>query len=447
MAKKKQEKRKFIEDIFNLGIFSNMLSCLKDDITEKKKSFDVETTRFDEAQKTLLSYERQRDSAVEERTRKLEKYIQRQTNNIDELKQVNDKLSTYVSQNNDVLHQTISDLETAYSRLDSSLQDQRNKRSEKTLLIQQLSKQIQSIGTEKDKCPVCLRSMEEHDKDYIESEKQRIRTEAELYAEDIKSILIEETKHTDKQKKINEKIKEIRTSIHSYELQQQEKQNLTQRVEQLKQWLEMLEHDILELKQSGQTVDTAVDQQKTKIESLKADIEHIKQSLNMLDIVKFVVSEEGVKSYVVKKILKLFNTKLNYYLKKMDANCIVSFNEYFEEEIVDTKGKPCSYFNFSGAERKNIDLACLFTFIDMRRLQGDVCFNFSIYDELFDSSLDERGVELVISLLKERVDKFKESIMVISHRKESIKAATGEVIFLEKNNGITKRVDFKEYSA
>jgi ABC-type Mn2+/Zn2+ transport system ATPase subunit len=85
--------------------------------------------------------------------------------------------------------------------------------------------------------------------------------------------------------------------------------------------------------------------------------------------------------------------------------------------------------------------------MDMRRLQGDVCFNFSIYDELFDSSLDERGVELVIGLLKERVDKFRESIMVISHRKESIKAATGEVIFLEKNNGITKRVDFKEYSA
>jgi exonuclease SbcC len=248
MAKKKQEKRKFIEDIFNLGIFSNMLSCLKDDIVEKKKSFDVETTRFDEAQKTLQNYERQRDSAVAERSSKIEKYIQRQTNNTDELKLVNDKLETYVSQDNAILHQTITDLEVAYSKLDTSLQDQRNKRSEKTLLIQQLSKQIQSIGTERDKCPVCLRSMEKHDKEHIESEKKRIRTEAETYAEDIKSILVEETKHTDKQKKINEKIKEIRSSIHNYELQQQEKQNLIQRVDQLKQWLEMLEHDILELK-------------------------------------------------------------------------------------------------------------------------------------------------------------------------------------------------------
>ena len=131
----------------------------------------------------------------------------------------------------------------------------------------------------------------------------------------------------------------------------------------------------------------------------------------------------------------------------MDANCVCTFNEYFEEEIIDNKGKPCSYFNFSGAERKNIDLACLFTFMDIRRLQGDVSFNFSIYDELFDSSLDERGVELVIGILKERVEKFNEWIMVISHRKESIKAATGDIIFLEKSNGITKRVDYKEYSS
>ena len=91
-----------------------------------------------------------------------------------------------------------------------------------------------------------------------------------------------------------------------------------------------------------------------------------------------------------------------------------------------------------------MDLACLFTFMDMRRLQGDVCFNFSIYDELFDSSLDARGIELVIGVLKERVDKYDESIMVISHRKESVKAATGDVIFLEKSNGITRRVDYSD---
>ena len=120
------------------------------------------------------------------------------------------------------------------------------------------------------------------------------------------------------------------------------------------------------------------------------------------------------------------------------------FNEYFEEQIIDEKGKVLSYFNFSGAEKKNIDLACLFAFMDIRRLQGDVAYNINIYDELFDSSLDERGVELVLDILKERIEKYNECIMVISHRKESVKLATNDVIFLEKKNGITTRSTIQE---
>jgi len=86
----------------------------------------------------------------------------------------------------------------------------------------------------------------------------------------------------------------------------------------------------------------------------------------------------------------------------------------------------------------------MFAFMDIRRLQGDVTYNFSMYDELFDSSLDERGVELVINILKERVEQYNECVMVISHRKESVKAAQGDVIYLEKVNGITRRVQYSE---
>ena len=125
----------------------------------------------------------------------------------------------------------------------------------------------------------------------------------------------------------------------------------------------------------------------------------------------------------------------------MDANCICRFNEYFEEEIVNEIGENCSYFNFSGAERKNIDLAILFTFMDMRRLQGDIAYNIVMFDELLDSSLDEKGVELVLNIIKERIETYSESIYIISHRKESVKAATGDVVVLEKKNGITTRVD------
>jgi ABC-type Mn2+/Zn2+ transport system ATPase subunit len=80
--------------------------------------------------------------------------------------------------------------------------------------------------------------------------------------------------------------------------------------------------------------------------------------------------------------------------------------------------------------------------MDIRRLQGDIAYNLVMFDELLDSSLDEKGVELVLNIIKERVETYNESIYIISHRKESVKAATGDVVVLEKKNGITTRVDF-----
>ena len=446
MAKKKQEKRKFIEDIFNLGIFSNMSNLLKTDVNENKKALDIEGTRYEEVKKTLDSYTRQRDNTLEERKLKHEKYKQRKINNANEIVEITEKLESFHEKSIDNINDAIVKLKDANVKVDEKIQACRHTRSESQTLITQIQKQINAVGTDKDKCPTCLRSIEESDKDHIKTEKQKLNKEIDTH----KSIIDKKTEDEDalvvKRTDINTKIKTLENSIHAYNLEKRDHQNREARLNQLKEWQTMLDQDIRDLEQASTQFDALIDEKKEEHAAVLKGLESIKETTNILDVVKFVVSEEGVKSYIVKKILQLFNSKLSYYLQKMDANCVCSFNEYFEEEIIDNKGKECSYFNFSGAERKNIDLACLFTFMDMRRLQGDVCFNFSIYDELFDSSLDARGIELVIGVLKERVEKYNESIMVISHRKESVKAATGDIIFLEKSNGITKRVDYKEYA-
>lgn len=80
----------------------------------------------------------------------------------------------------------------------------------------------------------------------------------------------------------------------------------------------------------------------------------------------------------------------------------------------------------------------------MRRMQGGVKYNLAIYDELFDSSFDEKGIELVTQILQERTEELDECSIVISHRKESIKAVTGEVVYIEKENGISRRVAYTE---
>jgi len=446
MAKKKQEKRKFIEDIFNLGIFGNMLNILKVDLNEKKKAFDIEVTKHDEIQKTILTQEKQKENFALERQRKKEKYEFRKKNNTIEIEDINSKLLAFEMPDVNDLMDKIKEQEANLVKIDKKLQETRHSISEKTTLITQINKKINAVGTEKDVCPTCLRSIKDVDRNHIVTEKKKFKKEIEDYEDAINKLKSEEKQFNTAQDVVDAKLLKLRESRNSYNHKLKEKESLEQRLAQLNQWQVELDQDLKDIEKDSNSYDSLIKEQTDRLNLVKDEINKLKEIINTLDVVKFVVSEEGVKSFIVKKILQLFNSKLAYYLKKMDANCICTFNEYFEEEIIDNKGKSCSYFNFSGAERKNIDLACLFTFMDIRRLQGDVAFNFSIYDELFDSSLDERGVELVINLLKERVDKYNESIMVISHRKESIKAATGDVIFLEKSNGITRRVDYKTYS-
>jgi ABC-type lipopolysaccharide export system ATPase subunit len=191
------------------------------------------------------------------------------------------------------------------------------------------------------------------------------------------------------------------------------------------------------LKEDNEELKAKIFEQEKQVSEHKILVEGLNKDLGILESVKFVISEEGIKSFLVKKIILVLNARLSYYLKKLDANCLCKFNEFFEESIIDENSNPKSYFNFSGGERKRIDLACLFAFADVRRMQGDVNFSTVFYDELLDSSLDDRGVLLTLKILRERLETNNESCYVITHRGPEALVKAEHVISLTKKNGIT----------
>ena len=82
--------------------------------------------------------------------------------------------------------------------------------------------------------------------------------------------------------------------------------------------------------------------------------------------------------------------------------------------------------------------------MDIRRLQGNTSLNIAFYDEILDTSLDDKGIEDFLEILNERVEKYDEACYIISHKFTAIKAATNDVIFLEKANGFTTIGDITE---
>ena len=445
MAKKKIEKRKFIEGIFNLEVFGTMLQQLREEYNESKKNFDIESTKCVEIESNLASQVAASEAYNKERDVKRQKYITRKENNTKELQSLSKNAKEFAVLDVKKIEKDIDALTAKAQKIDQEVIALRDKTSSYKTQIELKEKTHKHIGTDKDVCPTCLRGLEDKDRHNIKEEKQKIKQDISNFESKIANNLKKEEESSALEIKLYGAVDSLKGKINSFNLEQKEFENIQLRINQLNLWQKELDVDLTEVSKANNQHNANIEAITKRLEEVKTLLEKTKMHLNMLDAVKFVLSEEGVKSYIVKKILQLFNSKLAYYLKKMDANCICIFNEYFEEEIIDEKGKPCSYFNFSGAERKNIDLACLFAFMDIRRLQGNVAFNFSVYDELFDSSLDEKGVELVLGILRERIEKYNECIMVISHRKESVKFASGDIIYLEKKNGITKRVDYSDY--
>jgi DNA repair exonuclease SbcCD ATPase subunit len=443
MAKKKIDKRKFIEGILNLQVFSNMLNEVRQQYSAISKEFDIECARYEEVSKSIETLEKQYISHKNQLQDNKQKIKNRIEENQREERRIDENISAVTNiSNNTETKSKITDLKNQLNKCEHKIINSRDIKSRQTAEIMMHKSSIKKLTDCDDVCPTCLRKVEPSDKEKIENEKIRLNT---MIDEIKQSIDDDKLDYLVKLKSLLEtKINKLQETVVNEESINSRLKDLENEKNRVNKWGEQLVRDLNSDDAVGKQLISDSKNAVSRLDEVQTNIDKIKKELSRLDIIKFIVSEEGVKSYIVKKILQVLNNKLAYYLKQMDSNCICVFNEYFEEQVFDERGKMCSYFNFSGAERKNIDLACLFTFMDIRRLQGDVVYNFSVYDELLDSSLDEKGIDLVLNILKERVTKYNEMIYIISHRKESttlLGSNLGEVITLRKHKGITTRLN------
>lgn len=444
MAKKAIDKRKFIESIFNLEIFSKMNTGLKADMQNAKKEFDIVNGRLEEVVSSLQTINSQIKLQEQERDNRKKTLTTRLEDHTKDLS----KLSAQI-QGIHILN--IDNVEDKIKEAEEKNEGIKTKINETGKIIVQLETKrdfiksnLLKIGTDKDACPVCLKKITDSDTQHIESEKKKIEKDIISHQSIIDTTTSKLEVYQASNYKLHDAIKKLKSIVSMQQLQREEKKHLKHKETDLIKSIETVEKDLNDIDVSSNNYIISTQELQQKFNTLEQESVKYKSELEILDVVKFILSEDGVRSYIVKKILALFNGKLSIYLRKLNSNAIITFNEYFEESITNSKGTPVSYFNFSGAEKKVIDLAIMFTFIEMLRMQSNIGYNVQFYDELLDTSLDEAGVEMVVSLLGEIVGKFDCGVYIISHRKECSKLSTGDVIFLEKKEGITTRIPYLE---
>ena len=438
MAQSKIDKRKFIESILSLEIFSEMLSKAREEHNTLKKDYEVLYAKVEGIEKGYMFNKEQLDAFEETKRQKIEtltKRIDESKAKIEELKKdikelpndVLEKLDTKIQQCNEELQELQKQYKSAYQ----VLADVKSKISH----IEDQLKEIEKVGAI---CTTCKRAYSDDDLKHKEANKKELNSKLkDLNKEFAAAQKALDKINTDQTKKEKE-IKDLQDKKNVVREVLNNNKNTETKIGLINESIQELLKEVEDVKkQTNEALENVVKELEEKLKIGKADLEKLDHDCNVLECVKFVVSEEGVKSYIVKKILAVLNGRMAYYLDKLHANCLCQFDEFFDEQITDEKGEHKSYFNFSGGERKRIDLACLFSFLDIRRMQGDVHFSTIFYDELLDSSLDDKGVELVLDILRERALKHKENCYIITHRGTTITEKIDNTVFLEKRNNFT----------
>ena len=439
MNMKKSEKRQYIESILDLDIFSKMTDICKSELSEDRKIREGLSAKKETYQSILDDYENQKkefETKKQKNIIELEQKINALKNKIQIL---NDEIDNLVITKDNDLSESINQAKNALKIIEEKISETEKIIASKQSEIRSIQKILNEIGDNSETCPSCLRSIDESCKQHVENRKQEMLNDIVICEEFIKE------KH-DKKKKIVSKRSEAENIIDNLQNREKENEKQKSKKEQNQKLIEQINSAILDIEQQiekeqnrTENFDKNIQENEKKKVELEKKISELDQRIYILNNSKFILSDEGLKSVFISKIINLLNTKINHYLNKLDSNSRIAFDSYFEDSLTDSVGKIASYANLSGAEKKAVDLACMFSFMEMRELQNFPIFNFVLFDEIFDSSFDKKSVQLITDICEEISSN--KSVFIISHRKDAIYSNNYKTISLQKKNGVTNMLE------
>ena len=445
MAKKPEEKRKFIEDIFSLEIFGKMLKELKENIKDNKSDLSISVAKKEEIENSITSQRKQYDlhkKQSEERSEILNNRKSDLNNKILKTEEDFINLKELIIDNGTTLEEEKEKLSSAIDKINKRLSslstDLSIRKAEYSLKKKEQDNTLRpSSGVV---CPECLQLITGNHVAHL-SELRRTLTEemGEIHTK-ICLIEIDMNSLSDSREKISTKLILTNTELQNNIFNCKKLIDLEISLKDFKRQLADIDQDIGLVEDNLTSMEEYIQETEKRKEEEELNYSTFKQKTEDYETCKFILGEEGVKSFIIKRLLDMLNRSIQKYITKLGMTMRCKFDEYFEEQITNEKGKNISYWNFSGGERRTVDIACAWAFKDIKRKISGISSNVEFLDEILDSAFDERGVDLLIEVIKERIEANSMSCYTISHRKETLKHIDGEIVNLEKENGITRRI-------
>ena len=108
------------------------------------------------------------------------------------------------------------------------------------------------------------------------------------------------------------------------------------------------------------------------------------------------------------------NKVIRQYLTDLDLPIHFKLDEEFNETVSSPLHQDFSYASFSEGQKARIDLSLMFTWREVGKLKNSVSTNLLILDEVFSSSLDDVGKELLLAMIRYKLPD-NNNIIVVDH--------------------------------
>lgn len=439
MCKKKSDRKNFIESIFNLGIFSDMQKLLKDDVKIQRQEFIKIDSALEVLENTCNSYQRKIDIIRDEEASRLSKIESEKKRILELISQEEDKLSKIVVPEEVNNSKIISEKNTKKKKCEDYRKIILEKRYSLASDMKSLKRDITNIDSVGDACPTCKRP-------YPEDQTNNNKKLREEKVKEITSLKISYDENEKSYEILEKSIRDLDNEIMELRKAESQRGILEERVKSIKKTISQYQDALgrveerYESKSSKMFEDSLLETQR-QCKEKRSEKEDIQKVLSMMGICEHILGEAGVRSYIINKLLDLLNNRIRYYLKSFKSSFSFTFNEFFEEEIKDSNGSICLYNNCSGAEMKKIDMAISFAFVDIIKLHRQINYNICFYDEILDSSLDNKNLENLLHFISEQNKINNKAIYIITHKNDITLPDINEIIVMEKRGGFTRKLE------
>jgi DNA repair exonuclease SbcCD ATPase subunit len=422
MQLKTYERRRIVEDLLDIRIFSVMYDIVKGknrtlqgELTEINSEIKVVNERITGLNNTIKSLQENKDKKVNE----FKATVEKTQNHIKEL------LSQIGVKEQEVadLNATIEDGGDLKQKLDKllllekSIEDNRKK----------IRNEIEFLQNN-DNCPTCKQGIDENHKKEHGAER------------------------TEKIKELEDGLKDIDAKVRSISDRLEEISNIQQQITTIQNEIGVVHSEIVsnqkystklqeEIENLQQESTNASDYEKALKDNDKLLNSYNKNKEEMVDTAFYydtamkVLTDSGIRTRVIKQFLPIMNKLINKYLASMEFFIDFNLDEEFKETIRSRFRDDFAYANFSEGEKMRIDLALLFTWRAVAKLRNSVNTNLLILDEIMDSSLDEAGTEEFLRIIRNLTEN--QNTFVISHKGEILYEKFDNVLRFKKDKNFS----------